>query len=95
MNIINIDLNNNYFSNEAKVATVRPIYKKNSRNKVENYGPVSILRCFSMVNEKFLPEKFKPLINTFLSKFNAVCGENYSSSHVLVRLIESWKQAID
>ena len=27
MNIINNDLSNNSFSNEAKVATVRPIYK--------------------------------------------------------------------
>ena len=39
MNIINNDLSNNSFSNEAKVATVRPIYKKKSRDKIENYRP--------------------------------------------------------
>ena len=71
MNIINNDLSNNSFSNEAKVATVRPIYKKKSHNKIENYRPVSILSCFSKVYEKFLLEKFKPFINTLLSKFIA------------------------
>ena len=95
MNIINNDLSNNSFSNEAKVATVRPIYKKKSRDKIENYRPVSILSCFSKVYEKFLLEKFKPFINTFLSKFIAAYRENYSSSHVLIRLIQNWKQALD
>ena len=91
MNIINIDLSNNSFSNEAKVATVRPIYKKKSRDKIENYRPVSTLNCFSKIYEKFVLEKFKAFINTFLSKFIAAYRENYSSSHVLIRLIENWK----
>ena len=95
MNIINNDLSNNSFSNEAKVATVRPIYKKKSRDKIENYRPVSILSCFSKIYEKFLLEKFKPFINTFLPKFIAAYRESYSSSHVFIRLIENWKQALD
>ena len=75
-NIINNDLSNNSFSNEAKVATVHPVYKKKSRDKIENYRPVSILSCFSKVYEKFLLEKFKPFINTFLSKSIATYSEN-------------------
>ena len=50
---------------------------------------------YSKVYEKFLLEKFKPFINTFLSKFIAAYRENYSSSHVLIRLTENWKQALD
>ena len=95
MNIINNDLSNNSFSNEAKVATVRPIYKKKSHNKIENYRPVSILSCFSKVYNKFHLEKFKPFTNTFLSKFTAAYRENYRSSHALIRLIEDWKQPLD
>ena len=49
MNIINKDLSNNSFSNEAKVAIVRPIYEKKSRDQIENYRPVSILSYFSIV----------------------------------------------
>ena len=89
------DISNSSFSNEAKVATVRPIYKNKSRDKIQNYRPVSILSCFSKVYEKFFLEKFKPFINAFLSKFIAAYRENYSSSHVLIRLIGNWKQALN
>ena len=48
-NIINNDITKNVFSEKAKVASVRPIFKKNEREKIENYRPVSILNCFSKV----------------------------------------------
>ena len=57
------DISNSSFSNEAKVATVRPIYKNKSRDKIQNYRPVSILSCFSKVYEKFFLEKFKLIGN--------------------------------
>ena len=95
MNIINNDFSKSSFSNETKFATVRPIYKKKGRNKIENYRPVSILSCFSKVCDEFLLVIFKPFINTFLSKFIAVYRKNYSSSPVLTRLIENWKQPLD
>ena len=34
INIINKDLDNNKFSGNAKTALVRPLYKKNIRNKI-------------------------------------------------------------
>ena len=83
------------FSEEAKVAPARPIFKKNEREKIENYRPVSILNCFSKVYEKFLLEKFKPFINSFLSEYMAAYREKYSTNHVLIRLIENWKKALD
>ena len=63
-NIINNDITNNVFSEKAKVASVRSIFKKNESEKIENYRPVSILNCFSKVYEKFLLEMFKPFIKT-------------------------------
>lgn len=45
-NIINSDIEKNCYSEEAKTATVRPIYKKDDRDKVKNYRPVSILNAF-------------------------------------------------
>ena len=42
-NIINKDIENSTFSDGAKLVSIRPIYKKKSRNNVENYRPVSIL----------------------------------------------------
>ena len=45
-NIINNDLLRNSFSDSAKIASVRPIFKKGERREVENYRPVSILVFF-------------------------------------------------
>ena len=36
-NIINHDIDNNSYSEGAKIATVHPIYKKSDRDKIENY----------------------------------------------------------
>ena len=45
-NIINNDITKNVFSEKAKVASVRPIFMKSEREKIENYRPASILNCF-------------------------------------------------
>ena len=37
-NIINNDITKNAFSEKAKVASVRPIFKKNEREKIGNYS---------------------------------------------------------
>ena len=42
------------FPSTLKHVTVRPIYKKESRNEVQNYRPVSILSNLSKVCEKCL-----------------------------------------
>ena len=42
-NIINHYLDNNSFSEGAKIAKVSPIYQKSDKDKIENYKPVSIL----------------------------------------------------
>ena len=45
--IINNDLKENKFSENAKTAAVRRIYKKDDRDKIKNYRPVSLLSGFS------------------------------------------------
>ena len=48
-NIKNKDLESNYFSDGAKIVSVRPIYRKKSRHQVETYRPVSILNSFTKI----------------------------------------------
>ena len=45
--------------------------------------------------ERFFHEQFKPFVETFLSDFVAAYKERYSCNHVLMRLIENWKRALD
>ena len=53
-NIINSDIEKKSFSECSIIASVRPIFKKNEREKVENYGPVITLT----VSQKFTKNIF-------------------------------------
>ena len=54
-----------------------------------------MLNCFSQIYEKFILEAFKLFIDTLLSEYIAAYIEYYSPNHVMVRLIENWKKALD
>ena len=70
-NIINKDLQNSSFPDAAKIASVRPIYKKKCRNTIENYRPVSILNTFSKIFEKYIHDSLISYIRKCLSEFAA------------------------
>ena len=80
----------NKYAEEPKTALVRPIFKKNERNKLENYRPVSILSGMSKIYGRFIHN----CLSSY-SKFVSACRKSYSSNHVLLRLIESWKKSLD
>ena len=68
--IINSDLKRNAFSDSAKVALIRPIFKgKGERTEIKNYRPVSFLNCFSNVYERFIQENLMSPVTNFLSDF--------------------------
>ena len=90
-----MDIENYSVPDNTKVATVRPIYKKKSRNELENYRPVSLLNAFSKIYERYIHNSITPFVNNFLSIFISACRKSYSSNHVLIRLIENWKQSLD
>ena len=64
--------------NRAKTAIVRPILK--------NYGLVNILNGFSKIYERFLHDR----LTKFALKIFSY-GTHHSSSHVLLKLTEEWK----
>ena len=93
-NVINSDLLKDSFSEDPKIASVRPVFKKKKHDKIEDYRPVSILNCFSKIYEKFIQEAFKRFIDTFLLECMAAYRQHYSSNHVLIWLTENWKKAL-
>ena len=42
------------FPEPAKIANVRPTYKKDKREEIKIYRPVSVLSSFSKIYEKFI-----------------------------------------
>ena len=65
------------FSGYAKVAAVRPIFKKYGRTDIKEYRPVSLLNCFSKVYEKFLNKQLLHFLNHSLSDFMSVYKKIY------------------
>ncbi len=61
----------------------------------ENYRPISILAVFSKVFEsimaKQLMEHFTDIFNDMLCAYR----KKYGCEHVLVKLIDSWRYALD
>ena len=50
--ICNCSLIGGIFPSKLKVAKIIPIFKKDSKDKLKNYRPISILPCFSKIIEK-------------------------------------------
>ena len=59
-NIIHKDIDHDNYSENAKTANVRPIFKKDDRTKVKNYRPVSLLNIFSKIYERYIHESLTP-----------------------------------
>ena len=92
--IINKNLKKNQFSEDAKTALVRSIYKNDDRGKIKNYRPASLLNGFSKIYKRFLHDSLSNFTDKVLSKFFSVYKKSYSSNHVLLKLIEVWKKSL-
>ena len=89
------DIKENKFSENAKTALVRPIHKKDDRDKIKNCRPVSLLNGFSKIYERFLHDSLSNFTDKILSKFVLAYRKSYSLNHVLLKLIEEWKKSLD
>ena len=69
LQILYKDISNNKSSENAKITTVRPIFKKGIRTETKNYRRVSLLNVFTKVYERFLHENLTNYVDIFLSKF--------------------------
>ena len=95
INFTNIDIKGNKFLENAKTAFVRPLCKKNDWDKIQNYRPVGILNDCSKFYERYLLNSLSNHIKKILSNLIAAYRKTYSSSYVLIRLIENWKNYLD
>ena len=63
--------------------------------KLKSYRPVNLLHIFCKIYERLLQENLTNYVNTFLSKFISAYPKSYSSSHVLICLVENWKNSLE
>ena len=91
-NVINQDKQLNNFSEFAKVASVRPLYKRQERRKIKKYRPVSILNAFPKICETYLHNSLTPFVNKVLLDFVSAYRKSFGPNHALIRLIEDLKK---
>ena len=94
-NIINKNLEDCTFPEEAETPSVTPLFKKDNRTEIKNYRPVSILNVLSKLYEKYIYENLIGYANFFLSEFISAYRRKYGTSHVLMMLIEGWMESLD
>ena len=93
---INNSISTSTFPNNAKIASVVPIDKKtDDKYVISNFRPVSILNCFSKVYEKVIKNELLKSMNVHLSPFLSAYRKNYNMQHVLLRLLEEWREHLD
>ena len=81
-------------------ATVVLIDKKtDDKYVISNYRPVSLLNGFSKIYEIHLKNHLKnhlvSSMNQHISNLVSAYRKNYSSHHVLIRLLEEWTKCLD
>ena len=93
--IINLCIKENKFPTKAKIAEVLPIFKKDERQQKGNYRPISILNTLSKIIERIMKDQIMNHMDNLLSPYVSAYRKNYGSQHVLIRLLEEWRQGLD
>ena len=77
------------------MANVTAIFKKESKNKKENFRPVSILPVLSKIFKKLMSKQLSTFFENILSKFQCGFRRGYSTQHCLLLILEKFKLAVD
>ena len=84
------------FPNKAKRAIVTPLDKSGKdKASISNYRPVSVLSVFSKIYERVMKNQMVSFLEYKLSSYLSAYRKSYSTQHVLIRLIEEWKDYLD
>ena len=90
LHIFRLSLEEGIFPDDLKTAKVTPIFMAGDENDFGNYGPISVLSCFSKILEKIM---YKRLFN-HLSEHNLVYQKQLgfqqgrSTEHTIMQLID-------
>ena len=83
------------FADFFKSADISAAFKQGSRNKKENYRPISILPLISKIFEKIICRQLSNHFDNILSKFQCGFRKGYSPQHCLLLRTDKWKKAVD
>ena len=83
------------FPTSMKMADISPIFKKLDNLCKNNYRSVNILSVFSKLFESIMAEQLTAYFENILSHLVSAYRKGYSCQHVILRLTELWRKALD
>ena len=90
-----LSINSSKFPLSFKLAKTTPVFKNESRNHKNNYGPVSISPLISQVFEKIMNKQLSIYFEEILSKFQCGFRKGFSTQHCLLLMLKKWKRVVD
>ena len=95
-NIINLSFCDGLFPDLLKFASVCPIFK-GSKEKCENYRPISLLSNLSKLFERAMHTRVYDFLESSNVFYNLQFGfrKKYSTNHALLSIVENIKQSLD
>ena len=94
-NLVNQSIRISHFPHDLKKAELSPLYKCKDDLMFTNYRPVSVLTSLSKLFERVyndqMAKHFMELLSLFLSAFR----KHFGCHHVLTKLIDDCKSALD
>jgi len=96
-NIFNSSFSNGIFPEFLKISTIIPIYKKDSKLKVANYRPISLLSNINKIIEKLMFQRLYTFLEENKCIYNLQFGfrKNHSTNHALLSMTQEIKDTID
>lgn len=95
--IINQSLTTGIFPDNLKIAKIIPLFKKNDRNKIENYRPISLLTTISKVFEKVIFTQISNYFqcNNLLNECQYGFRKSHSTELAAIRLVDKITSDLD
>ena len=93
--LFNESLKKMCFPSDLKMSELAPLFKNKDSLLFGNYRPVSILPCTSKLFEKIYHDQLYDYFNELLSSLLAAFRKHFSCQHVLLKLVEDCKLALD
>ena len=93
--IYNKSKNHADFPMALKLADVIPVHKKDEKNIMKNYRPISLLPIISKLYEKIMYNEINSYVEKILSFYLFGFRKGHSTEQCLIKMLETWRKAID